>query len=106
VNRIYTFTGQSLDGPADATVLMSLPANAIEYVPVGSGEGRQEMKEEKAGNAQGLAFEYGKGRVVVLGEAAMLTAQVYKDDHFGMNTPGCDNQQFALNIVHWLMRTI
>jgi len=40
------------------------------------------------------------------GEAAMLTAQVYKDDHFGMNTPGCDNQQFALNIVHWLMRTI
>jgi len=106
VNRIYTFTGQSLDGPANATRLMSLPANAIEYVPVESGEGRQEMKEEKAGNAQGLAFEYGKGRVVVLGEAAMLTAQVYKDDHFGMNTPGCDNQQFALNIVHWLMRTI
>ena len=32
--------------------------------------------------------------------------QVYKGDHFGMNTPGCDNQQFALNIVHWLTRTI
>lgn len=106
VNTLYTFTGQSLDGPADATVLLSLPANAIEYVPQRQGEGHVEMKEEKAGNAQGLAFDYGKGRVVVLGEAAMLTAQVYKHDHFGMNTPGCDNQQFALNIVHWLMRTI
>jgi len=20
----------------------------------------------------------------------------------GMNVPGCDNRQFALNIVHWL----
>ena len=38
--------------------------------------------------------------------AAMLTAQVYKGDHFGMNTPGCDNQKFALNVMHWLMRTI
>jgi hypothetical protein len=106
VSLVYTFTGQSLDGPLDATVLLSLPASAIEYVPQSHGEGRVEMKEEKAGNAQGLAFEYGKGRVVVLGEAAMLTAQVYKHDHFGMNTPGCDNQKFALNIVHWLMRTI
>jgi hypothetical protein len=104
VNRVYTFTGQSLDGPPHATVLLHLPPNAIEYMPQG-GEGRVEMKEEKAGSAQGLAFDYGKGRVVVLGEAAMLTAQVYKDDHFGMSTPGCDNQQFALNLMHWLTRT-
>jgi hypothetical protein len=103
VHRVLTFTGQSLDGPANATVLLALPANAIEYVPEG-GEGNVKMKEEKAGRAQGLAFDYGKGRVVILGEAAMLTAQVYKGDHFGMNTPGCDNQQFALNIVHWLAR--
>ncbi|HKW14280.1 MAG TPA: hypothetical protein VJS69_07340 [Candidatus Krumholzibacteria bacterium] len=107
VNRVFTFTGQSLDGPANATVLLALPSNAIEYVPPkGDQEGRVEMKEEKAGNAQGLAFDYGKGRVVVLGEAAMLTAQVYKGDHFGMNSFGCDNQQFALNIVHWLTHTI
>jgi hypothetical protein len=106
VNVVYTFTGQSLDGPAHATTLLALPAHAIEYVPEHGGEGRVEMKEEKAGSAQGLAFDYGKGRVVILGEAAMLTAQVYKDDHFGMNTPGCDNQRFALNVVHWLLRTI
>jgi hypothetical protein len=103
VERVLTFTGQSLDGPAQSTVLLALPDNAIEYVPpAGDHEGRVEMREEKAGSAQGLAFDYGKGRVVVLGEAAMLTAQVYKGERFGMNTPGCDNQQFALNIVHWL----
>lgn len=105
VARVFTFTGQSLDGPAGATVLLSLPKNAIEYMPA-PGEGHVEMTEEKAGAAQGLAFNYGKGRVVVLGEAAMLTAQVYRGDHFGMNTPGCDNQQFALNIVHWLTRNL
>jgi hypothetical protein len=105
IQRVLTFTGQSLDGPADATVLLALPDSAVEYVPERDDE-HAEMKEEKAGAAQGLAFNYGKGRVVVLGEAAMLTAQVYKDDHFGMSTPGCDNQQFALNIVHWLTRIL
>ena len=105
IERVLTFTGQSLDGPADATVLLALPDSAVEYVPERDEE-HTEMKEEDAGAAQGLAFDYGAGRVVVLGEAAMLTAQVIKDDHFGMNTPGCDNQQFALNIVHWLTRTL
>jgi hypothetical protein len=105
IRRVYTFTGQSLDGPADATILLALPDSAVEYIPQRDDE-HTEMKEEKAGAAQGLAFAYGKGRVVVLGEAAMLTAQVYRGDHFGMNTPGCDNQQFALNIVHWLTRTL
>ena len=105
VERVLTFTGQSLDGPADATILLALPDSAIEYVPHGEEDNR-ELTEEKAGAAQGLAFEYGKGRVVVLGEAAMMTAQVYKDDHFGINSPDCDNQQFALNVIHWLTRDI
>jgi hypothetical protein len=56
-----------------------------------------------AGRAQGLALEFGKGRVVVLGEAAMLTAQVaLRGFRFGMNVPGIDNRQLALNIMHWL----
>jgi hypothetical protein len=105
VERVLTFTGQSLDGPDDATVLLALPDSAVEYIPFGT-EGKREFREHPAGGAQGLAFEYGKGRVVVLGEAAMLTAQVFRDDHFGMNTPGCDNQKFALNVMHWLSRLI
>jgi len=57
-----------------------------------------------AGRAQGIVFGFGKGRVVVLGEAAMLSAQMTGSAgmKFGMNRPGIDNRQLALNIVHWL----
>ena len=64
-----------------------------------------------AGRAQGVSFELGKGRVVVLGEAAVLTAQVLrtqdgKEQRYGMNRPGNDDRQFALNIMHWLTRLL
>jgi hypothetical protein len=41
---------------------------------------------------------------VFLGEAAMLSAQLAGPNQmkFGMNRPGIDNRQLALNIVHWL----
>jgi hypothetical protein len=47
------------------------------------------------------------GRVVVLGEAAMLSAQVARlpdgsEIKMGMNVAGNDNRQFALNVLHWL----
>ena len=59
-----------------------------------------------AGRAQAIAMKFGKGRVVMLGEAAMLSAQVgsggKESSKFGMNVPGIDNRQLALNIMHWL----
>ena len=62
-----------------------------------------------AGRAQGLAMRFGSGRVVILGEAAMLSAQVVnlpgrEPMRMGLNVPGSDDQQFALNILHWLSR--
>ncbi|HEX8246526.1 MAG TPA: hypothetical protein VF541_23680, partial [Longimicrobium sp.] len=62
-----------------------------------------------AGRAQGVAMAFGAGRVVVLGEAAMLSAQVAtlpgrEPMRMGMNVPGSDDQQFALNVMHWLSR--
>ncbi|MDM7914450.1 MAG: hypothetical protein QUU85_04180, partial [Candidatus Eisenbacteria bacterium] len=98
VTRAMTFTGQSLDAPDSASILLRLPASAVEYVPADSG-----FRELPAGAAQAVALERGRGRVVVLGEAAALTAQVYKGAPFGMNAPGNDNRQLALNIVHWLL---
>ena len=48
-------------------------------------------------------MRFGKGRVVVLGEAAELSAQVVGlREQIGMNVPGIDNRQMALNIMHWL----
>jgi hypothetical protein len=49
----------------------------------------------------------------MMGEAAMFSAQVfrYTDERgrpaemkMGMNVPGNDNQQFLLNVMHWLTR--
>lgn len=64
----------------------------------------EQTQASAAGRAQGLAFKLGKGRVVVLGEAGMLSAQLTgpRKMKFGMNRSGIDNRQLALNIMHWL----
>lgn len=99
VHRVMTFTGQSLDAPPEAVPLLLLPESSAEFRVWEGG-----YDSAQAGKAQGFALEFGKGRVVVLGEAAMLTAQVARGEPFGMNLPDNDNRQFALNIMHWLSR--
>jgi WD40 repeat protein len=96
VDRVLTFTGQSLRGPPGSVPLLKLADTAID---VGA-----DQRTPAAGRAQGIALKFGRGRVVVLGEAGELSAQVYGDPphRMGMNVPGCDNRKLALNIVHWL----
>lgn len=98
VNRVMTFMGQSLKGPVGSAAFLKLADVAVDNLasPAKSGSA--------AGRAQGVAYRLGKGRVVVLGNAAMLSAQVTGSDRkpFGMNTPDIDNKQLALNIMHWL----
>ena len=66
------------------------------------------MHVSAAGRAQGNALSLEKGRVVVLAEAGMLSAHLAGPNkaRFGMNRPGTDNRQLALNIMHWLSRKI
>ncbi len=113
INRIITFTGQSLKGPEGSMSLLALSDSATDQAPDSIWEAKEWIffsntitrfsePRSAAGRSQAIALEFGKGRVVVLGEAAMLTAQVAKKEKFGMNVPGIDNRQFALNIMHWL----
>lgn len=100
LNKIIAFTGQSLKGPANSVAFMKLADTALDRVP-----GPNNQPTSAAGRAQGIAMKFGKGRVIVLGEAAMLSAQVITGPNeikFGMNRPGIDNRQLALNIMHWL----
>lgn len=99
VNKIIAFTGQSLKGPADSVAFMKLADTAEDRMP-----GPDNKPVSAAGRAQGIALKHGKGRVIVLGEAAMLSAQIVGPNRmpFGMNRPGIDNRQLALNIMHWL----
>jgi len=110
VSRIRTYTGQSLAGPAGSTQLLKVTYLARDYM-VGAGGVKgpvpDSLKRPAAGRAQGIAFTFGKGRVVVLGEATMLAAQVAagpdgQKRKMGMNAPGFDNRQFALNVLRWL----
>jgi hypothetical protein len=98
VNRIMTFTGQSLRGPEGSVAFLKLGNNASDR---GAGDGKM---TSASGRSQGLALTFGKGRVVVLGEAGQLSAQVVGPTRrpMGMNVPGIDNRQLALNIMHWL----
>jgi hypothetical protein len=98
VNRVLVFNGQSLKGPEGSEAFLKLSDTAIDNVSAA------EKKLPAAGRAQGIALRLGKGRVVVLADSAMLSAQVTGSDNrpFGMNIPDADNKQLALNIMHWL----
>ena len=102
VNRIVTFTGQSLTGPQGSVAFLKLADTAVDAIAP-----ERTKKVSAAGRAQGIALTLGKGRVVVLGEAAMLTAQLAgpeKAPFGGLNVKTIDNRQLALNIMHWLSK--
>ena len=117
VNRIMTFTGQSLKAPKGGAAFLKLGDSAVNRaalikVEKSGGNTRVLMSysepEPAKGYAQAVALQFGKGRVVFLAEAAMLTAQIdgRTKKPFGMNVQGVDNRQLALNIMHWLSKIL
>ena len=115
VERVVTFTGQSVQGPEGSTLFLRHSPTAIlrEVQPSASlasmsgakkGEVALDLGAERSGKdwGQGVALEHGAGRVVVLGESTMLTALVDGEDKVGMNRRGNDNRKLALNLMHWL----
>jgi hypothetical protein len=104
IEKVMTFTGQALRvRNPHAVPFLQLSPDAREYPRRNADD--NEFRPA-AGFAQGVALEFGKGRVVILGEAAMLSSQITKTRlgtfRFGMSRPGYDNRQLALNIIHWL----
>ncbi|HEU5217938.1 MAG TPA: DUF4350 domain-containing protein [Gemmatimonadales bacterium] len=122
VDSVVAFTGQSLGAPAGAEVILALSDQAVDHPSPTPEQAATSPNPGSAwrtavqglpthsarGRVQGLALRVGKGRVVMLGEAAMLSAQVVLNPsgqpvgRMGMNVPGIGNRQFALNLVHWL----
>lgn len=109
INRVMTFSGTSLRGSEGSVALLKLADTARDVLPPDRKPGSPDEPPadhrivSAFGRAQALALAFGKGRVVVLGEAAMLTALVSpKGFRFGMNISGTENRQLALNIMHWL----
>ena len=99
VNIVRSFTGQSLKGPEGSVSILNLSDGARDLPNVDA-----QTSVSAAGRSQAVALKFGKGRVLVQGEAAMLSAQISGQEKrkMGMNVPGNDNKQYALNVMHWL----
>lgn len=126
LHRLVAFTGESVSIPKDATVLLILSPTAgvvsrgSELQPMFDKDAakakaaREAALKRPPAGAQGMAvtFSSGKGRIVISGEAGMMTAQVFKDKQkdgsekivgaMGWEVPGNDDRQYVLNILHWL----
>lgn len=113
IGKVVTFGGQALALPAGATALLRLGDDARIHSAANTPEDRV---EPIGGRAQMAAFERGRGRVVIAGEAGMFAAQVIRGEaaaragvpdpfRFGMTYPA-DNKQLLLNTLRWLARAL
>jgi hypothetical protein len=106
VEQVATFTGQAFHIPGEATPILTFGPNYLNLLPDTAwvfDESTPRMNA--AGWSQGAFRKYGKGRLVLFGEAAMFTAQVVgrSQRKVGMNSEiAPENHQLLLNIIHWL----
>lgn len=105
VTTLRTFTGQAFDVPKEAKSIVVLD-DRYELLLCRTAWQFNENTTTRsaAGLSQGASLEFGKGRVVVFGEAAMFSAQTQGNNtKMGMNAPDArQNPQFLLNVIHWL----
>jgi len=126
LHKLVAFTGESVTIPRGATAILSLspttgevPTRSASQLLYGDDLAKAQANRESAatkwpvgGRAMAIAFLLGRGRVVISGEAGMLTAQVFKKrdkngteelvGKMGMDAPGNDDRQYVLNVLHWL----
>ncbi len=113
LDRLITFGGQALRIQTTAEPLLRLSPDA----KIVRNLKEPDVTEAVGANAaSAVALTPGKGRVVIMGEAAALTAQVITGDtaksfgvtelRIGMSRQDIDNKQLALNITRWLARRL
>lgn len=110
IDSVVSFTGQAFRGDSAAAGIMVFGADVVSMMPQEAWEFTDSTPRiPVTGWFQLAAKEFGKGRVVVAGEAAMFTAQLAGEARLpvGMNSPeAAQNPQLLLNIMHWLSRIL
>lgn len=107
VEQIATFTGQAFKiSGNNARPILKFNSSHTNFLPDTAWVFNEKtVKYNLEGWSQGAFTEYGNGKVVVFGEAAMFTAQIAgpQKNKVGMNSDiASRNFQLALNIIHWL----
>src|SRR5688500_8035830 len=89
VSSLQSFTGQAFEIPVAAVPVIVLDAEYELLLPQTAWQfNKDTSRASAAGLVQGAYMNYGSGRLVVFGEAAMFTAQREgKNNKFGMNSP-------------------
>lgn len=100
INNIVTYGGSGLTGEG-YTSIFKLSSSA--YIRKWNGS-----LPSGTANSQCLVGNLGKGKVVALGDCNGFTAMYIKSGESkfsaGMQVPGYDWKQFALNTMHWLSK--
>jgi hypothetical protein len=106
LKQIKTFGGSAFTPPQNAQSILKLGSWAYSRTPEIPFQIKPETpKIPMDGWSQGAVLEFGDGRVAVFAEAMMFTSQVYvpTGEKMGLVSKGAeDNEQFLLNIMHWL----
>ena len=104
IDSVRSFTGEGFRIPPGFTPLMVFGPGAVNYLPRTAWEFDSAATRESAeGLVQAAAGTVGRGRVVVTGEAAMLTAQLAGGRPMGMNAPNApQNWRFVRQAIRWL----
>ena len=113
IEGVSTISGASMQGPPGSASLLLLSPTAVDWVPSSTPRAPSSAAPQAqardfnpcpscdqvsaAGRSQGIAFVFGRGRVVIIGEMGALV---------DYSVPGMQNRQFALNIVRWLNREL
>ncbi len=105
IDSVVTFTGSAfkIDGANEALLVFGAGMQSLE--PKVAWEFKEKTRKARIeGWRQGAALTYGKGRIVVFGEAAMFTAQKTEQGlPMGLNSPeGARNASLLTNIIRWL----
>lgn len=106
IGAVRSFTGQSLSVPEGGSLLLGLPEGAAEFSDraavnayIDGGAAGRDVSDR----AQAVALQYGEGRVVVSGEAAMFTSQMQRgNSDRTMGVQEADNEAYTLNVLDWL----
>lgn len=108
IDTVIAFTGSAFKVPPGTEPILPLNDDYTLYMPQTAWEFKDDTKKESGtGYCQGAYLKYGKGKIVVFGEAAMFSAQLAgtspNQRRAGFNSPRArQNIQLLLNIIHWL----
>jgi hypothetical protein len=110
IDSVVSFTGEAFTGDSTVTGLMIFGQGMASYLPQVAWQFNDSTpKVDIKGWYQAAVREFGKGRVAMVGEAAMFTAQLAGPERrqVGMNqAEAAQNGHFLLNMFHWLSRTL